>query len=224
MTDAASAYRVAFPLEEVSEHSRREKNVRHGHISTCTSGGRRDRWRLVGRHLRLVVDDPPTVQSAKNSSRIDDWRAGMRCGTGAVVRSRDEGAVADGRDLLQGHATYPARQQRYAPRLLDPRAARDPAGALRLGCDVEASDMNPVAGSHEGTVEYPQKYADLWGAAREAPTAAQGERPGARLHPRGANASKKLRRRRRGRAYEKNPLAAEVRYWVAGCGRRLARS
>ena len=25
---------VAFPLEEVSEHSRREKNVRHGHIST----------------------------------------------------------------------------------------------------------------------------------------------------------------------------------------------
>ena len=25
---------VAFPLEEVSEHSRREKNIRHGHIST----------------------------------------------------------------------------------------------------------------------------------------------------------------------------------------------
>ncbi len=25
---------VAFPLEEVSAHSRREKNVRHGHIST----------------------------------------------------------------------------------------------------------------------------------------------------------------------------------------------
>ena len=37
---------IAFPLEEVSAHSRREKNVRHGHISRrSTSGGRGDRWR-----------------------------------------------------------------------------------------------------------------------------------------------------------------------------------
>jgi len=34
MTRRRRLIEVAFPLEEVSAHSRREKNVRHGHIST----------------------------------------------------------------------------------------------------------------------------------------------------------------------------------------------
>ena len=47
------------------------------------------------------------------------------------------------------------------PRLLDPFAGGGaiPLEALRLGCEVEASDLNPVAVLIlKGTVEYPQKY------------------------------------------------------------------
>ena len=47
------------------------------------------------------------------------------------------------------------------PKLLDPFAGGGsiPLEALRLGCEVEASDLNPVAVLIlKGTVEYPQKY------------------------------------------------------------------
>ena len=47
---------VAFPLEEVSAHSRREKKVRHGHISNaCTSVvGESAAGGLPRLHLRLA--------------------------------------------------------------------------------------------------------------------------------------------------------------------------
>ena len=47
------------------------------------------------------------------------------------------------------------------PKLLDPFAGGGaiPLEGLRLGCEVEASDLNPVAVLIlKGTVEYPQKY------------------------------------------------------------------
>jgi adenine-specific DNA methylase len=34
MSDRKSFIEVAFPIKEVSEESAREKNIRHGHIST----------------------------------------------------------------------------------------------------------------------------------------------------------------------------------------------
>ena len=47
------------------------------------------------------------------------------------------------------------------PKLLDPFAGGGaiPLEGLRLGCEVEASDLNPVAVLIlKGTVEYPQKF------------------------------------------------------------------
>lgn len=52
---------VAFPLEEVSEHSRREKNVRHGHISTLHIWwARRPLAACRAFIYASLVDDPPT--------------------------------------------------------------------------------------------------------------------------------------------------------------------
>src|SRR5205823_5846463 len=51
--------------------------------------------------------------------------------------------------------------QGVPPRVLDPFAGGGaiPLEALRLGCEVEASDLNPVAVLIlKGTVEYPQRY------------------------------------------------------------------
>jgi hypothetical protein len=33
-----------LPMADISEESAREKNIRHGHPSRYTSGGRADRW------------------------------------------------------------------------------------------------------------------------------------------------------------------------------------
>ena len=52
---------VAFPLEEVSAHSRREKNADTAISRRCTSGGRVDRWRPAApSYYASLVDDPET--------------------------------------------------------------------------------------------------------------------------------------------------------------------
>ena len=52
---------VAFPLEKVSEHSRREKNVRHGHISTLHIWwARRPLAACRAFIYASLVDDPDT--------------------------------------------------------------------------------------------------------------------------------------------------------------------
>jgi adenine-specific DNA methylase len=40
---------VALPLDDINAAAAREKSIRHGHPSTCISGGHGDRWRRRGR-------------------------------------------------------------------------------------------------------------------------------------------------------------------------------
>ena len=92
------------------------------------------------------------------------------------------------------------------PKLLDPFAGGGaiPLEGLRLGCEVEASDLNPVAVLIlKGTVEYPQRYGqpdsrpvpDYIRQAAEDPS--QGRFNDGDL----------------AQAYRRNPLATDVRYW-----------
>ena len=92
------------------------------------------------------------------------------------------------------------------PKLLDPFAGGGaiPLEGLRLGCEVEASDLNPVATLIlKGTVEYPQKYGQ----------------PNSRPVPdyiREADAEDAQSGFAGGKLAERclgNPLAADVRYW-----------
>ena len=92
------------------------------------------------------------------------------------------------------------------PKLLDPFAGGGaiPLEGLRLGCEVEASDLNPVAVLIlKGTLEYPQKYGQP--DSRSAPEYIYQ----AAYDPAQARFSD-------GdliEAYRRNPLATDVRYW-----------
>ena len=156
---------VAFPLEEVSAHSRREKNIRHGHISTLHIWwARRPLAACRAFIYASLVDDPadPREREAllKEVADLANWDAVRK--PKLVVRPKPEGSGLTGEELLAN-----ARRRILAcnggvpPRLLDPFAGGGaiPLEGLRLGCEVEASDLNPVAVLIlKGTVEYPQRY------------------------------------------------------------------
>ncbi|MGD0766039.1 MAG: DUF1156 domain-containing protein, partial [Dehalococcoidia bacterium] len=157
---------VAFPLEEVSAHSRREKNIRHGHISTLHIWwARRPLAACRAFIYASLVDDPETdaerEELLKEVADLASWDAVRN--PDQVVRPREEGGSG-----LTGVELLGRARQRILdcnggkpPRLLDPFAGGGaiPLEALRLGCEVEASDLNPVAVLIlKGTVEYPQKY------------------------------------------------------------------
>lgn len=204
---------VAFPLEEVSAHSRREKNIRHGHISTLHIWwARRPLAACRAFIYASLVDDPETEQEReellKEVADLASWDAVRN--PDQVVRLRDKGGSG-----LSGAKLLERARQRILdcnggkpPRLLDPFAGGGaiPLEALRLGCEVEASDLNPVAVLIlKGTVEYPQKYGQP--DSRPVPeyirTAGQGKRQASFLDGDAVA------------AYRKNPLATDVRYWGA---------
>jgi adenine-specific DNA methylase len=215
---------VAFPLEEVSEHSRREKNVRHGHISTLHIWwARRPLAACRAFIYESLVDDPETEaereELLKEVADLASWDAVRKPDT--VVRQRDKGGSGrTGRDLLERARARILRDNGgKPPRLLDPFAGGGaiPLEALRLGCDVEASDLNPVAVIIlKGTVEYPQKYGRPLAEQRERRpgdcAGVDGQVPAyIREAAKGAQATFAVSDAVA--AYEKNPLAADVRYW-----------
>ena len=157
---------VAFPLEEVSAHSRREKNVRQGHISTLHIWwARRPLAACRAFIYASLVDDPGNDAEREELlgevADLASWDAVRH--PDKVVRAKvDGGTGLTGTELLER-----ARQRILddnggnPPKLLDPFAGGGaiPLEGLRLGCEVEASDLNPVAVLIlRGTVEYPQKY------------------------------------------------------------------
>ena len=202
---------VAFPLEEVSAHSRREKNVRHGHISTIHIWwARRPLAACRAFIYASLVDDPPTdaerEELLKEVADLASWDAVRH--PERVVRTK-----ADGGSGLTGTQLLERARRRILdcnggkpPNLHDPFAGGGaiPLEGLRLGCEVEASDLNPVAVLIlKGTIEYPQRYGQP--DSRPVPDyiceAAKG------------SAQARFTDGDRAAAYRSNPLAMDVRYW-----------
>ena len=202
---------VAFPLEEVSAHSRREKNVKHGHISTLHIWwARRPLAACRAFIYASLVDDPPTEaereELLKEVADLASWDA-VRHPERVVRPKSDGGSGLTGTELLER-----ARQRILAdnddkpPKLLDPFAGGGaiPLEGLRLGCEVEASDLNPVAVLIlKGTVEYPQKHGQ------------PNSRPVPDYIREAANDPTQSRFNDGDLvdAYKRNPLATDVRYW-----------
>ena len=202
---------VAFPLEEVSAHSRREKNVRQGHISTLHIWwARRPLAACRAFIYASLVDDPDSEaereELLKEVADLASWDAVRH--PGRVVRAKAEGGSGlTGTELLERACQRILEcNGGKPPKLLDPFAGGGaiPLEGLRLGCEVEASDLNPVAVLIlKGTVEYPQKYGQP--NSRTVP---------GYIHKAASNTSQ-------GRfndgdlvdAYSRNPLATDVRYW-----------
>lgn len=167
---------VAFPLKQTSIDSVHEKNVRHGHISTLHIWpARRPLAACRAALIATLLPDPDdkakrdeilkrlggTLQKTLKkkklpSGRIEDiesWET-----EGGILRWGRE----SGPDLQWFRDEIRKAYGGRAPKVLDPFAGGGaiPLEAMRLGCEVTAVDINPVAWFIlKCTLEYPQKLA-----------------------------------------------------------------
>ena len=173
--DGRRLIEVAFPLKQTSLDSVHEKNVRHGHISTLHIWpARRPLAACRAALIATLLADPGDTE---RRSAILERMAGRV--VEKVGRKRVNGRLAEqvkeetaggilhwgrenGADLQWFRAEIRKAYGGRAPRVLDPFAGGGaiPLEAIRLGCEVTAMDINPVAWFIlKCTLEYPQRLA-----------------------------------------------------------------
>jgi len=141
-----------FPIREVSEESVREKNIRHGHISTLHIWwARRPLAASRATSYAALIPAPENEDELKKKRQfiveLAKWENSLN--PEIINKARE--------DILKAYGGRP-------PRILDPFAGGGsiPLECLRLGCEVHAGEYNPVAVLIlKCTLEYPQKYANL---------------------------------------------------------------
>jgi putative DNA methylase len=142
---------VDFPLRKVSEESVREKNIRHGHISTLHIWWAR-RPLAASRATALAALLPDDHNRRDELLRLIEELAPWEAVSGKASRSQ---SLQKARELLR--EAFGGR----APRVLDCFAGGGaiPLEALRLGCETYALDYNPVAVLiNKAVLEFPQKF------------------------------------------------------------------
>jgi adenine-specific DNA methylase len=179
---------VALPLKEISEHSAREKSIRHGHISTLHIWWARrplaacraavfaslipdpDDPECPEEFRKLVIDILSKRQfqptNSEGSSIEDTLRNRCLEFIKYLVRwenSNNPDYIEPARKLIAAaHKFLHPDAEGDTPKVLDPFAGGGsiPLEALRLGCEAHAIDLNPVAHLIElCTLVYSQKYA-----------------------------------------------------------------
>ena len=166
---------VAFPLKQVSLDSVHEKNVRHGHISTLHIWPARRP--LAASRAALIATLLPDPGNPEKRNEILERMAGRviekierkRLGGRTVEKIKEEtmGGILRWKrendpDIQWFREEIRKAYGGRAPKVLDPFAGGGaiPLEAMRLGCDVTAMDINPVAWFIlKCTLEYPQKLA-----------------------------------------------------------------
>ncbi|GAB5046049.1 DUF1156 domain-containing protein [Thermodesulfovibrio sp. TK110] len=139
----------SFPIKEVSEESAREKNIRHGHISTLHIWWARRPLASSRTTSYAALIPAPKNTEERNKTRdfiinLAKWENSLN--SNFIKKARE--------DILKESGGKP-------PRVLDPFSGGGsiPLEALRLGCEVHALEYNPVATLIlKCTLEYPQKY------------------------------------------------------------------
>jgi len=140
---------VDFPLKEVSEESVREKNIRHGHISTLHIWWARrplaaSRATTYAALVPAPKDEKELREKLKFIAELSKWENSLN--EKIIERARK-----DIRGFFGGKA----------PKVLDCFAGGGsiPLEALRLGCETYALEYNPVAVLIlKAVLEYPQRY------------------------------------------------------------------
>ena len=167
---------VAFPLKQASLDSVHEKNVRHGHISTLHIWPARRP--LAACRAALIATLLPDPGNAAERKKLLEKLAGTvvevvkkkKLPSGRVEEKKVEETVGgilhwgreSGPDLEWFRQKIREAYGGRAPKVLDPFAGGGaiPLEAMRLGCEVTAIDINPVAWFIlKCTLEYPQKLA-----------------------------------------------------------------
>ena len=144
---------VAFPLRQASLDSVHEKNVRHGHISTLHIWpARRPLAACRAVLLATLLPDPGDAEGRRRLLARIGGEVRQRQTRAGKLREETAGGV-----LHWGRESDPELEKLReeireafggrAPRVLDPFAGGGaiPLEAIRLGCEVTASDLNPVA-------------------------------------------------------------------------------
>jgi len=139
----------SFPVKEVSVESAREKNIRHGHISTLHIWwARRPLASSRATNYAALIPAPKDADEwNKQRNFIIEFSKWENSLNQAMIQKARE-------DILKANGGKP-------PRVLDPFGGGGaiPLEALRLGCEVYSNDYNPVAVLiQKCTLEYPQKY------------------------------------------------------------------
>ena len=166
---------VAFPLKQTSLDSVHEKNVRHGHISTLHIWpARRPLAASRAALIATLLPDPGDAEQRKAllgrmAGRVIEKIERKRVNGRTVEKVKEEtvgGILHWGRendpDLQWFREEIRKAYGGRAPKVLDPFAGGGaiPLEAMRLGCDVTAMDINPVAWFIlKCTLEHPQKLA-----------------------------------------------------------------
>ncbi len=167
MTDKPRLIEVAFPLKEASLDSVHEKNVRHGHISTLHIWPARRP--LAACRAALIATLLPDPGNDEDRQKLLEMIGGKirRKTEEKKIKEETEGGILhwgreNGPDMDKIRAMIREAYGGRAPRVLDPFAGGGaiPLEAMRLGCEVTAIDINPVAWFLlKCTLEYPQKFA-----------------------------------------------------------------
>ncbi|MBU4446672.1 DUF1156 domain-containing protein [bacterium] len=140
----------SFPVKEVSKESAREKNIRHGHISTLHIWwARRPLASSRATAYAALIPAPKTREEWQQKSNfiveLSKWK-NLKDKPYLIEQAR--------KDILEANGGVP-------PKVLDPFGGGGaiPLEALRLGCETYSNDLNPVAVLiQKCTLEYPQKY------------------------------------------------------------------
>ena len=143
---------TAFPLKQASLDSVHEKNVRHGHISTLHIWPARRPLAASRAALLATLLPAPDRPEDRNGllqriggtvSKRQTSRGEKEATSGGVLHWGRESSA----DMDALRAAIPEAFDGRAPRVLDPFAGGGaiPLEAARLGCDVTASDLSPVA-------------------------------------------------------------------------------
>ena len=174
-TNSKRLIEVAFPLKQVSLDSVHEKNVRHGHISTLHIWpARRPLAASRAALIATLLPDPGDAEERKEllermAGHIVEKTERKRVNGRVVEKVKEETAGGilhwgreNGPDLDYFRGKIRDAYGGRAPKVLDPFAGGGaiPLEAMRLGCEVTAMDINPVAWFIlKCTLEYPQKLA-----------------------------------------------------------------
>jgi adenine-specific DNA methylase len=140
---------ASFPVKEVSIESTREKNIRHGHISTLHIWwARRPLASSRATAYAALIPAPENdVEWDKRRQFIIDLSKWENSLNPVLMEKARE-------DILEANGGKPLK-------VLDPFAGGGaiPLECLRLGCETYAGEYNPVAVLIlKCTLEYPQKY------------------------------------------------------------------
>lgn len=168
----------AFPLKQASLDSVHEKNVRHGHISTLHIWpARRPLAACRAALIATLLPDPEDPRMRKEileklGGKVVEKIERKKMPSGKIVENIKEetvGGILHWKRETEDKETVDWFREEIrkayggrAPKVLDPFAGGGaiPLEAMRLGCEVTAIDINPVAWFIlKCTLEYPQKLA-----------------------------------------------------------------